>query len=464
MPSFWDLRPASLWPTQPFIPPGNPRQDAAWSPRTGVPWESAASSPDHLVPDAPASSWPWDDDRYRQMLADAKRASEFARWVFGPPSATSRLSTAPSLRAAGMSGTLPSAPSSIPPIGPTQTSASSQVTPSPGFYGTTDADVATAQTARGAAGDWQAGQSPGGWRESTKIVVPGRFFDGGARAGSKTVSDGPSELNHTGALSPLPTPQYGVIPKTSLAQFGVPPALSDWQRPESEFDIDAPRMAGRVKKALADGVNRNEIILNDPGGRERRDAARVADFFFPGAGNFVSGDWTNITGDDVARLALGAASAAGPLSLGNAARTGTAAARVAMEGEGEAAGAMARSAYPGVNVSNMPSVRQAPASLLDGANFAQKDYSPWFDRKGKFAGWTVDGVADALRSGTLKPADVAVNYVNRDGNRLIVNTRSATALEKAGIPRSQWNAIDSTGDSEWERRLDNQLRKNDLSS
>jgi len=138
--------------------------------------------------------------------------------------------------------------------------------------------------------------------------------------------------------------------------------------------------------------------------------------------------------------------------------------RRATAGEGEAAGAGARAASPGGNLSIGPAIRQAPASLLEGANFSQKDYSPAFHAKGHFAGWTVDSVADGLRSGTIRPADVAVNYIIRDGNKLILNTRSATALEKAGIPRSQWNAADRTGDSEWEGRLDDQLRKNALSS
>jgi len=244
MPTIWDLLPASLWPMQPFTPPGNPDQASSWSLSLAAPWEAAASTPDYLTPDAPSPSGPWNDDRYRQMLADAKRASDFTAWTFGPPNATPRAAAAPSLR-----------------------------------------------------------------------------------VGSNSVSDGPRELYQTGAPSPLPTTRYGVIPKNLPAQFRVPPPLSDWQKPESEFDIDAPRMAARVNRASAAGVNPIEIILNDTGARERRDTARAANFVFPGSGNFVSGDWSNITGDDVARLALSAASAAGPLALGNAARVGAAATR-----------------------------------------------------------------------------------------------------------------------------------------
>ncbi len=31
MPSIWDLLPADLWPTQPFLPPVNPGQGLDWS-------------------------------------------------------------------------------------------------------------------------------------------------------------------------------------------------------------------------------------------------------------------------------------------------------------------------------------------------------------------------------------------------------------------------------------------------
>jgi hypothetical protein len=42
MPDIFDLMPASLWPTQPFIPPGDPTQ----------PWPPLARSPIASSPDA----------------------------------------------------------------------------------------------------------------------------------------------------------------------------------------------------------------------------------------------------------------------------------------------------------------------------------------------------------------------------------------------------------------------------
>ena len=50
------------------------------------------------------------------------------------------------------------------------------------------------------------------------------------------------------------------------------------------------------------------------------------------------------------------------------------------------------------------------------------------------------------------------------GNKLILNTRSAQALERAGIPRSQWNPVNMTGNAAAEKRLTDQLRRNGLDS
>jgi len=61
-------------------------------------------------------------------------------------------------------------------------------------------------------------------------------------------------------------------------------------------------------------------------------------------------------------------------------------------------------------------------------------------------------------------ADVPIEYIIRDGNKLILNTRSAKALEGAGIPRAQWTPRNVTGDAAAEARLDGQLHRNGLSS
>jgi len=108
--------------------------------------------------------------------------------------------------------------------------------------------------------------------------------------------------------------------------------------------------------------------------------------------------------------------------------------------------------------------RAARGTSLEGANFAQKTYGSMFSRGGAFAGRSVDDVAGALRSGAMSPSEVPINYIVRDGNTLILNTRSAQALEAAGIPRSAWNAVNRTGQEMFENMLTGQLQRNGLTS
>ena len=102
--------------------------------------------------------------------------------------------------------------------------------------------------------------------------------------------------------------------------------------------------------------------------------------------------------------------------------------------------------------------------VLAGARYSQTTASAMFSSSGKFAGKSVEEVANALRSGALHPGDVPIEYAVKEGNALILNTRSAMALEKAGIPRSSWNAINVTNDAAAQTRLTGQLERNGLSS
>ena len=95
---------------------------------------------------------------------------------------------------------------------------------------------------------------------------------------------------------------------------------------------------------------------------------------------------------------------------------------------------------------------------------AQSTFSNTFSADGKFAGQTVDEVAAQLQSGELSASDVPIEYINRDGNTLILNTRSSQALEQAGICGSEWNAVDVTGRSRRGARLTGQLTRNNLTS
>ncbi|MGJ8664812.1 MAG: RHS repeat domain-containing protein [Patiriisocius sp.] len=101
---------------------------------------------------------------------------------------------------------------------------------------------------------------------------------------------------------------------------------------------------------------------------------------------------------------------------------------------------------------------------IDNANWAQKTFKKTFSEEGLFNGAKVDDIVKQLESGNLKPGDVPIEVIVRDGNTLILNTRSSVALTKANIPRSKWSVIDKTGDIDSELRLDKQLKKNKLDS
>lgn len=98
----------------------------------------------------------------------------------------------------------------------------------------------------------------------------------------------------------------------------------------------------------------------------------------------------------------------------------------------------------------------------EGAVWAQKTFGKMFSDYGTFAGQTVEGVAERLRSGALSVADVSIDLVVRNGETFILNTRSSAALMKAGIPRSAWNVVDRTGIAKFEDMLTGQLTRNGL--
>ncbi|WP_371366993.1 Toxin CdiA [Sporomusa rhizae] len=112
--------------------------------------------------------------------------------------------------------------------------------------------------------------------------------------------------------------------------------------------------------------------------------------------------------------------------------------------------------------------------VLDNANFAQKK----FNAAGKFSDggieyWektlgrrveTMEELKSLIKSGEVKVSQVPIDYIVRDGNTLILNTRSSQVLTELGIPRSQWNAVNRTGQDLYETNLTNQLARNKLTS
>jgi hypothetical protein len=100
--------------------------------------------------------------------------------------------------------------------------------------------------------------------------------------------------------------------------------------------------------------------------------------------------------------------------------------------------------------------------LTDKARWAQNDHGAEFGKKGTFKHRSLQEVVDDLNSGVLRISDLRIDIIRRGDNTLIVNTRSSHALMKAGIPRSDWIVRDVTGDSEFEGRLNDQLKNNKL--
>ena len=111
-------------------------------------------------------------------------------------------------------------------------------------------------------------------------------------------------------------------------------------------------------------------------------------------------------------------------------------------------------------------------SVLESAKFSQRTYSLRFSKEGQekysnLVGYsinTIDDLANAIKKGHISVDDIPISYIVRDGKALILNTRSSQALMKAGIPRTQWNAVNMTGDSFFENELTKRLMRNRLTS
>ena len=78
-----------------------------------------------------------------------------------------------------------------------------------------------------------------------------------------------------------------------------------------------------------------------------------------------------------------------------------------------------------------------------------------FHPEGNFAGRSVMGVANDLRTGALNVQSVPVGYVTRKGINLIDNHHSSIALREAGIPMNQWNLVNRTGNPFFESSVTN---------
>ena len=120
---------------------------------------------------------------------------------------------------------------------------------------------------------------------------------------------------------------------------------------------------------------------------------------------------------------------------------------------------------------------QGRPGTLNNANFAQnriradRNFSPEGQAQySRIAGRpirSVDDLSAAIHDGRVRPSDLPVDYVDSNGNRLILNTRTSTALQDAGVPRAQWYGRNRTGQeafpgTTYDQLAQDQLRRNRL--
>jgi len=94
--------------------------------------------------------------------------------------------------------------------------------------------------------------------------------------------------------------------------------------------------------------------------------------------------------------------------------------------------------------------------------FSQTTLSPNFSVDGLFQGATREEVVEGLRNGTISPSEIPVDFVERDGIKVVNNNRSASVLRQAGIPEDQWDLVNQTGNEEVEKSVDQKLQRNKL--
>jgi RHS repeat-associated protein len=103
-----------------------------------------------------------------------------------------------------------------------------------------------------------------------------------------------------------------------------------------------------------------------------------------------------------------------------------------------------------------------------GFRYAQSKFREEFSAEGRriytnMAGQPIrriDDLAAAIRSGKIDPGKVRVEVYRFGRRTFILNTRTAEALTRAGIPRREWRISDMTRNRNAYSRLLNQLRRN----
>jgi hypothetical protein len=479
MASYWDLLPAGAWPTQPFIPPYDPMQ-ARWAVDTtqaspsptdwrlargpifsnpanpagydlappaspGLRALGAPSYPDFSVPFAPNPDPGIDDPaRSQRMADDAKRTYDAAMWAFGPPSAPQ----APPIRDA--------APG--PYRAPVQNVAD-----------TVGTAAATGANGRTITGINLASPSPApATVDAPRPRIP--------MSGVDDVDHPPAPIRAT-TTSPPPANWRD---KWTAAAHEFSESVRYYSGPEISKilnDLSGAFMAvapgAGTTRAWQDKANVGRDLQAGHYGQAAIDYGRgllnvgtdLLPFLRPGrvggaAGATARGDRAAVAAD---RPPVSEVTNPREVRQSPTAPAETVPPRP-VEALRDLVTAADHAASPHGQVSAAPSAEPAPTSVLDNANFAQNWYEEKFSDRGPLRGRYIDELVNELNSDVLKPSDLDVHYIVRDGHTLIQNTRTSQTLERAGIPRWKWNAVNMTGDPDAERDVSSQLERNGLTS
>lgn len=74
-------------------------------------------------------------------------------------------------------------------------------------------------------------------------------------------------------------------------------------------------------------------------------------------------------------------------------------------------------------------------------------------------------LTNAIKTGKIKPSDLQVDFVMKNGKPVIANTRTSTALTNAGVPQAKWNGVNKTGKEQYPGKpyddaVEDQLKRN----
>jgi hypothetical protein len=95
-----------------------------------------------------------------------------------------------------------------------------------------------------------------------------------------------------------------------------------------------------------------------------------------------------------------------------------------------------------------------PGDKSKPVRFGQIGVSPEFGTKSRFSkeiapgvrkGDDINVIVEKLGKEKMNPKGVPVDYIWVNGEKVVVNNRSATALSKAKIPQEKWATVDKTG-------------------